>query len=264
MSSLSVTRVNAFSDNYIWLIHGNTSATENRIIIVDPGDAEPVLDMIASHNYIPHAIFITHHHGDHTGGIRRLLKSWDIPVYGPANEKIVSLTHPCKEGDEIVFDELHLRFQVMDVPGHTAGHIAYSGHQILLIGDTLFAGGCGRLFEGTALQMQQSLDKLRNLADDTLVYCAHEYTQDNLAFAVHVEPNNPDLLQRIENTRLLRQRNQPTVPSRLDLEKATNPFLRYTIPAVIKAAEDYMGESLKTPADVFRVVREWKDDRDAA
>ena len=259
MKALNVSRLKAFEDNYIWLIHSNNPANEKSIIIVDPGDQDPVLDAIKNNHYQPHAIFITHHHGDHCGGVKEILQHYDIPVYGPTNEQIRSVSHHCKQDDKIIFDDMNLSFSVMDVPGHTRGHIAFLGHQCLFIGDTLFAGGCGKLFEGSFEQMQQSLASLLELDDQTLIYCAHEYTQDNLKFALIADPKNKALLQRIDITNKLRNKQQATVPSLLKLEKATNPFLRFNETSIIDNAEKYSGLTLTNPVDTFKVVRQWKD-----
>ncbi len=267
--SLKVSRIPAFEDNYIWFIHGlPEKQAEKKIIIVDPGEAWPVLQSIEQNQYQPQAIFITHHHGDHTGGIREILSRFDIPVYGPAHEAITAISHKLDETQTVSLNSMGLSFKVLDVPGHTLGHIAYLYHgennrdSSLFIGDTLFAGGCGRIFEGTAEQMHHSLDKLLQLDDDTWVYCAHEYTQDNLVFAQRVEPENTELLQRIKDTRELRNAGKATVPSLLKLEKQTNPFLRFNCQSVIKAAEQFAGKQLSTPAEVFATVRYWKDTLD--
>jgi len=259
MKALKVTRINAFNDNYIWLIHSNLEANDKAIIIVDPGDSQPVLEFLKKHNYKPHAILITHHHYDHCDGVDDILEHYDIPVYGPANEKIKAVTIKCQQDDIINFDDMDLSFQVMDVPGHTKGHIAYLGQQSLFIGDTLFAGGCGRLFEGTFEQMQHSLASLLELDEQTMIYCAHEYTQDNLKFAIIAEPENQLLLKRIDDTNKLRAKQKATVPSSLKLEKQTNPFLRFNEPSIIKAAEKYCGEELDNPVKTFKVTRLWKD-----
>ncbi len=259
-----ITNVSAFDDNYIWLIHGTTTqkSAQKHILIVDPGDASPVLEAIIQNNYQPQAIFITHHHHDHTGGIKELLAHYPMPVYGPAHESIPNMTHPLSEGETITFDTMGLSFSIIDVPGHTKGHIAYLGQNCLFIGDTLFAGGCGRIFEGTAEQMHHSLSKLLVLKDDTQIYCAHEYTQDNLKFAQRVEPNNLLLQQRIKKTDQLRLKQQPTVPSTLLLEKQTNPFLRFDDETVKEAAAHFIKEPLNTPAQVFKTTRYWKDTLD--
>jgi hydroxyacylglutathione hydrolase len=206
------------------------------------------------------AILITHHHGDHTGGIRRLTQNFPhIPVYGPARESIAGLTERLREGN--VIEVLGQPFSVMELPGHTAGHIAYYGDRTLFCGDTLFACGCGRLFEGTPEQMHASLAKIAALPGETLVYCAHEYTLANIGFAKWVEPNNPELLQRERDDSARRQQHLPTVPSRLELELHTNPFLRSAEPTVIAAAEGFAGRRLRSGPDVFGTVRYWKDSR---
>jgi len=256
---ITVSYIHAFSDNYIWLIH---KENEKNIVIVDPGDSKPVLAAIEQHKYKPVAILVTHHHPDHIGGIQQLTRLYDIPVYGPGNENISAITHPVKEGDHVLISDLEVDFKVMDVPGHTRGHIAYLTQNRLFCGDTLFTGGCGRLFEGTPAQMHHSLGKIAALPDETLVYCAHEYTLDNLSFAEVVEPGNMDLLQRIKDTQAARRLNQPTVPATLALEKATNPFLRCHITNVIKAAEQYALKRLESGADIFSVIRYWKDKLD--
>ena len=258
-----VSYVPAFDDNYIWFIHGLPEMqAEKQVVIVDPGDEDPVIEAIEAYTYQPQAIFITHHHGDHTGGIKELVKKYKIPVYGPARERIPEITFPLSEPQRVLIKSMGLEFHILDVPGHTKGHIAYYNDHQLFIGDTLFAGGCGRLFEGTAEQMHSSLSKLLDLADNTMIYCAHEYTQANLNFAIHVEPANPQLLNRIEDTKRLRAQQLPTVPSLLKLEKQTNPFLRFDNSAVKSAAENFAGHVLNSPAEVFKTVRYWKDSLD--
>ena len=256
---ISVSALPAFDDNYIWLIGKDQSPY---VAVVDPGDGEAVLAHCQAHRLTPVAILITHHHWDHTNGIATIKQHFDIPVYGPANEPIEGLSHLLSEGDQFPITELDARFSVIDTPGHTAGHICYSGHGVLFCGDTLFAGGCGRLFEGTAEQMQTSLAKIRDLADETQVYCAHEYTVANLNFATIAEPNNLDITQRLHSTLSLRATGQATVPSQLGLEKQTNPFLRWDHLPLINAASQYCKKTLNTPAEVFAAVRSWKDDLD--
>lgn len=249
--------VPAFADNYIWMVLNDE---RTHCAIVDPGDARPVLNWLTRETVIPEAILVTHHHGDHVGGIQGLLAKYpELPVYGPARERIMGMTHPLSEGDEVVVNAVGICFNILDVPGHTAGHIAYLGEAALFCGDTLFAGGCGRVFDGTFEQLCTSLKKIRALPDDTRIYCAHEYTLDNLGFAQWVEPDNQDLLARDDTDMALQERGIPTVPSLLSLEKATNPFLRYDIPAVVARAEQQAGHALDNDCAVFTTLRQWKD-----
>lgn len=246
--------VRAFKDNYIWIIHNQQYA-----LIIDPGDAVPVLAWITQQGLQPIAILCTHHHHDHTGGIPSLTQKFALPVYGPANEKIPGMTHPLTEGDVLHFPELSLELDVLDIPGHTAGHIAYYGQNCLFCGDTLFACGCGRVFEGSTRQMFDSLQKLASLPDETKIYCAHEYTRANIRFARVVDTDNPDLveLENIVEEKL--KQNIPTLPSTLAIEKATNPFLRCDQPAIIHSASQYTGQHLDDPLSVFTVIRDWKN-----
>lgn len=245
----------AFRDNYIWLLRVGRSAA-----VVDPGDAGPVINYLALHGLSLVAILNTHHHGDHVGGNRELLEKFDVPVYGPRHEFIPGLTHPVDESTIVPLPALGLEFQVLDVPGHTLGHVAYYGANSLFCGDTLFGCGCGRLFEGTAEQMHASLQKLAALPPDTLVYCAHEYTLSNIRFAKVVEPDNPDLQAREREVLALLARHQPSLPSTLDLERRTNPFLRADQAAVRAAAERHSGKKLGDDGAIFAALRAWKDD----
>ena len=251
--------VPAFRDNYIWLLDGDQDNHAGRATaIVDPGDARPVIQALAKLDLTPVAILITHHHPDHVGGVKELCARFHIPVYGPAQEIIPDITHPLREGDRVELSGLPA-FDILDVPGHTAGHIAYAGKQSLFCGDTLFAGGCGRLFEGSAAQLHASLQKLALLPDDTWIYCAHEYTLSNLNFALAVEPDNPVLQSRIQQTRQLRQEHKATIPSQLGVEKRTNPFLRCHIPAVVAAVEQHTGHPVSPGVETFAALRQWKD-----
>jgi hydroxyacylglutathione hydrolase len=254
--SLRVLAVPAFKDNYLWLIHNGAYA-----VAVDPGDAAPILAALDRHHLALAAILLTHHHADHIGGVPQLLQHTKVPVYGPRNDAIAAVTIPLDEGDRVDLAELPLQLSVLDVPGHTRGHIAYVAQQQgwLFCGDTLFAGGCGRLFEGTPAQMMQSLGKLSALPSDTLVYCAHEYTMANLRFAQAVEPGNAALQQRIADEQAKRDRGQPTVPSNIALERQTNPFMRYTVPAVIKTLTDSGRIDHPAPLAAFAALREWKN-----
>ena len=253
---IDVIPIPAFNDNYIWMIHDTSS---NCAAIVDPGDSKPVISVIKQAKVKPVAILITHHHPDHIGGIKELLSHYDIPVFGPAGETIPGIHHSLKEGDKVKLDDIDVEFEIIDVPGHTSGHIAYYGNGKLFIGDTLFMAGCGRLFEGTAAQMYSSLSKIMQLADDTEIYCAHEYTLANLAFAETVEPDNQDIKKRIESCKKLRAAGIPTVPGTLLTEKHTNPFLRSSEASVISAARRHTGQDLNKSVDVFAAIRNWKD-----
>jgi hydroxyacylglutathione hydrolase len=254
---LKVTPVNAFRDNYIWLIHG---ADPRRIAIVDPGDAGPVMKAIEAQGYKPVAILLTHHHPDHSAGIPALREAYDIPALGPANEPVRGMTAAVAGGERVELSELRLEFDVLDIPGHTAGHIAFHGEGALFCGDTLFSAGCGRLFEGTAPQMLASLDALAALPDDTRVFCGHEYTLANLLFAQAVEPENADVAQHAAWVNTLRADHVPTLPSTLGLEKRINPFLRCDEPTVQAAAAQRTGHALGSRAEVFAALRRWKDE----
>lgn len=244
----------AFEDNYIWLIHDGTVA-----VAVDPGDAAPVEDYLRHHRLKLIAVLLTHHHGDHCGGAEELKVRFNIPVYGPRNEPISSLTHPVGEGDVIDFPSLKTQFQVLDVPGHTAGHIAYYGINSLFCGDALFACGCGRLFEGSPQQMHASLARFIALPDATKVYCAHEYTLENILFARKVEPGNRALAERERSDARTIEQGRPTLPSTIGLEKQTNPFLRCDQPNIVSAATRFAGHALDGPAEVFAAIRRWRD-----
>ena len=251
----------AFTDNYIWMLHD-----EQQAIVVDPGDAAPVAAALDAQNLALAAILVTHHHPDHVGGVAALRPRLQGPVFGPAREAIPQPFVPLRDGDSA--RALGLRFQVIDVPGHTAGHIAYflpstgaGVTPILFCGDTLFSGGCGRLFEGTPAQMHQSLGRLGELPGDTRVCCAHEYTESNLRFANAVEPANGALARYTLACRALRAQGLPTLPSTIALEKATNPFMRCAQPEIITNIVRHFG--LRTPpADevaVFAALRAWRD-----
>ena len=244
----------AFQDNYIWLL-----ATGSVAAVVDPGDAAPVLNALAERHLRLAAVLVTHHHADHMGGAAELAREHACPVYGPAKEAIESVDRPLMEGAEVDIPTIQARFRVLDIPGHTAGHIAYGGHGIIFCGDTLFSAGCGRLFEGTAQQMCASLAKLAALPDDTWVCCGHEYTLANLKFAREVEPDNRDVREYAQECTARRARDEPTLPSRLGLERRVNPFLRCAEPAVRDAARRRLGREPAGPVEVFAVIRAWKD-----
>ena len=246
----------AFSDNYLWLLHDGV-----RALVVDPGDAAPVSAALKQHHLQLAAILVTHHHADHVGGVAALREATGAVVYGPARERIPEPFIPVTEGDEV--QALGLSFKVMDVPGHTAGHIAYfanemNGTPLLFCGDTLFSGGCGRLFEGTPAQMLTSLDSLAALPPATRVCCAHEYTMANLRFARAVEPGNAALAEYYQECEALRAAGTPTLPSSIGVERAINPFLRSREPTVTQAVQAYAATTTDDVA-VFAALREWKN-----
>jgi hydroxyacylglutathione hydrolase len=254
---LEVTAVPAFDDNYLWLIHSPLAG--DRVLAVDPGDAMAVRKTLQLDQLTLSGILITHHHPDHVGGVNALLEDHPVPVFGPENEQIPGQPRRVKQDQHVRFDELGLDFEVLAVPGHTAGHIAYSGHGAVFCGDTLFSGGCGRLFEGTPPQMLASLQKLAALPTDTKVYCAHEYTLSNLRFAQAVEPQNEAVTAYLEHCLELRGQNRPTIPSSIGLELRINPFLRTHAETVKRAAERQAGHTLDSESDIFAVLREWKN-----
>lgn len=252
-----ISPIPALNDNYIWMI---VHPEQRTAVIVDPGDAQPVLETLRTQQLQLAAILITHHHWDHTNGIDAILAEYPVPVYGPADDPVPQVTHPLQQGNRFRIDAIEEDFIVLSIPGHTLGHIAYvTEDHCLFCGDTLFLAGCGRLFEGTAEQMHHSLQAITELPNDTMVYCAHEYTQANLQFAKAVDPDNSIIDRRIENVNRLRKHNQPTIPGELFLELETNPFLRCHAPSVIAAAEAHCGTTLNNPVEVFATLRKWKD-----
>ncbi len=246
----------AFVDNYLWLLHDGTNA-----LVVDPGDAAPVQSVLQEHKLRLKQILVTHHHADHTGGIDALRKATGAVVYGPASERIPKPYLPLVEGDKL--NALGVDFKVLDVPGHTAGHIAYyapdvDGKPLLFCGDTLFSGGCGRLFEGTPAQMLASLDKLATLPGSTVVCCTHEYTLSNLRFALAVEPDNANLVAYNAHCQSLRSRRQPTLPTSIAQELLINPFLRTRRPALVSSARHF-DAAAHDDTSVFAAIRQWKN-----
>lgn len=244
----------AFADNYIWLVREGSAGA-----VVDPGDAAPVIGYLQREGITLTAIIATHHHGDHVGGIRALTARWPVPVYGPAGEDIPGRTQALAEGDAIVVPGIGLSLSTLDIPGHTAGHIALVGKDLVFCGDTLFAAGCGRLFEGTPAQMVASLGKLAALPDTTRVYCGHEYTVSNLRFALAVEPDSAALRNRQARAQAMRAAGVPTVPTMLVEERATNPFLRVHHPSIRAAVERHAGRALDGPVALFAELRAWKN-----
>jgi len=252
--TVRVTPIPALRDNYIWLVESG-----ERALVVDPGEAEPVQRVLARRGLRLEAILVTHHHGDHVGGVAALAAAHGATVYGPVNSPYAGIAERVADGARLRLADLD--FAVLAVPGHTLDHIAYwcSAQALLFCGDTLFAGGCGRLFEGSATQMYASLSQLASLPEATRVYCAHEYTQSNLRFALAVEPDNAVLQQRSRDCAALRAQEKATVPSTIALERATNPFLRCAEPAVRAAAQAHGGAPVTDPASAFAVLRSWKD-----
>ncbi len=258
--TVEIHTIPAFSDNYLWLLGDPENGTA---LVVDPGDAGPIQTALDRLGLRLGAMLTTHHHADHVGGVSTLVEAHGCPVHGPRSPHIPQVTHPVREGDELTL--LGLAFTVIEVPGHTLDHIAYfcargaDGHPWLFCGDTLFAAGCGRLFEGSPAQMSESLSKLANLPADTRVYCAHEYTLSNLRFALAVEPDNRALQARQARVARMRDADIPSVPSTLEEELATNPFLRCHQPAVRQAAADRAGMPSPGPVETLAAIRQWKD-----
>ena len=253
-NKLSITAIPAFGDNYIWLL----KTDGNACAVVDPGDEDPVLELLGEQGLDLRYILLTHHHPDHVGGVPDLLEHFDATVFGPADERIPFVHQVCRDGDRVVLPELNAEFSVLEVPAHTRSHIAYYGENCLFSGDTLFSLGCGRFFEGTAVDMQKSLDKLAVLPADTKNYCAHEYTQANCRFALEVEPGNPALQARSKEIAGLRSAGEITLPTTLGDELATNPFLRTRDDDVVKAARK-IDPSAMPGTSTMAVIRAWKD-----
>jgi len=252
---IQITALPAFTDKYIWLLQDPDT---RRCAVVDPGDAAPVQAWLADHpGWALSDILITHHHHDHVGGVEQLKKATDAKVFGPASEKIPARDVALKDNDRI--NVLGWDFEVFAVPGHTLGHIAFYHDGVLFCGDTLFAAGCGRLFEGTPEQMHTSLSRLAALPEQTRVYCTHEYTLSNLRFAVAVEPDNRHTADRLPDVTQKRQAGIITLPSTLALEKLTNPFLRTGETSVKDKLDERNGPQDRAPSAVFAALRAWKD-----
>ena len=251
---LDIKAIPAFDDNYIWML----TAGGKTCAVVDPGDEDPVLEKLEEQGLELRYILLTHHHHDHTGGVTALLERYDATVFGPADERIPFVHRLCREGDEVHLPDLDVNFQVLEVPAHTRSHIAYHGKNILFSGDTLFSLGCGRFFEGTAEDMQKSLDKLAALPGNTQNYCAHEYTRSNCAFALEVEPGNLQLRARSREIDHLRAAGKITLPTRLSDELATNPFLRTRTNSVVQAARRFDPQA-RAGISTMAAIRAWKD-----
>lgn len=259
-NTIFVRSIKAFTDNYIWVI---SSPMNNNVILVDPGDTDCCISYLKENDLQLCSILITHHHSDHTGGVNKLVeycreRNWSIEVYGPKNEPTPS-TKQVVEGDKIIIDALGIELSVLDIPGHTLGHIGFVYQDKLFCGDTLFSAGCGRIFEGTAEQMYQSTQKLAALADKTQIYCAHEYTLSNLEFAITIEPSNLELIEYYNHVKELRERGKATIPTSILREKSINPFLRCSTPNVKQSVEEFSNKKLNSSREVFTEIRRLKD-----
>ena len=260
-SNTFISAIKAFSDNYIWCIQTKNNQSA---VLVDPGDADVCITYIKKHNLILTAILITHRHPDHVGGVSKLKsfcqqQGWPLTIYGPTLEATEHCHVKLKDGDSISLKELNIEFTVLDVPGHTLGHIAYLGDDNLFCGDTLFSAGCGRVFDGTYEQLHHSLNKLANLAEKTRIYCAHEYTLANLDFALAVDTHNSELINFHNQVRIRREQNKSTIPSSIAIEKKINPFLRCFDHAIQESAHQYSHTPMTSALATFTVLRQWKN-----
>lgn len=254
MAAYEVVALRAFADNYIWTIRDDRYAA-----VVDPGDAQPVIDYLEQEHLTLVAILNTHHHADHVGGNAALLARTAVPVYGPRDERIPEVSMRLADGQRFTLPHFGIELETLEIPGHTRSHVAFFGGGMLFCGDTLFAAGCGRLFEGTPRQMHDSLTRLSRLPDDTRVYCGHEYTLSNIKFAKAAEPGNPQLPALEARMQALRDAGQPTLPSTIAQEKATNPFVRVSAPGVADSASARAGKPLTDPVSVLAEIRHWKN-----
>jgi hydroxyacylglutathione hydrolase len=256
---IKIEAIPTFQDNYVWAIHNGHTA-----ILIDPGEAAPILTWLHDRDMTTEAILVTHHHHDHVGGIAELLAHNSIPVYGPARG--TAKTQSVSEGETLHFTPINMNFKVIETPGHTLDHVCYLTEPAhnepahLFCGDTLFSCGCGRLFEGTPAEMYDSLTRLAQLPDDTQVCCAHEYTLDNIAFALEAEPDNPALIARHSDALALRKRGLATLPISMSSERDCNPFLRCDLPSLVDAASQHYKKPLRPGAETFAAVRAWKDE----
>ncbi len=257
MLETRITPIAAFADNYIWLIE--SQAAPGKALLVDPGDARAVITALRARSLDLAGILLTHHHPDHIDGVEELLATAAVPVYGPRDPRMPAGTRPVGDGTVIEFSEMRLAFETWAIPGHTLSHVGYVGHGALFCGDTLFSAGCGRLFEGSPEEMNASLTRLAELPPDTRVYCAHEYTAATLRFALAVEPSNDSPRRYGAAVAERRAAGAPSLPSTISIERTVNPFLRCDRPAVRRAAEARAGAALGRSAEVFAVLRSWKD-----
>jgi len=252
--NIQIEAIKAFRDNYIWAVHDG-----RHCVIVDPGEASGALAFLERHDLLLCGLLLTHHHHDHVGGVDEIRARHPAPAWGPDDPRMPGNLRVVGEGDSVSIEKPGLAFSVLETPGHTTSHIAFYGHDLLFCGDTLFSAGCGRLFEGTPAQMQDSIDKFIALPDSTRVYCAHEYTESNCRFARRVEPENEALARRCDQVADLRRRDRVTLPSTIEAEKTFNPFMRTREASVIAAAHRHEPGKADSPAAVFGVLRRWKD-----
>lgn len=253
---VNIVTLKSFDDNYIWLIKDSQS---EHCIVVDPGDADPVLEILAAQQLIVDAIILTHRHYDHIDGVEALLSKSERHIAVYSKNHLFSHSLMVNEGQVLSFFDGRFSLTVMEVAGHTLDHIAYYNESLLFCGDTLFSGGCGRVFEGSYKQMFESLSRLTSLADTTQVYCAHEYTQNNLIFALHIEPNNKILLKYIQEVSKKRQQGLATIPTTMGLEKSINPFLRCHQRSLIDGLQKQLATELSDPLTCFTALRQYKD-----
>jgi len=256
-----VTAIPAFNDNYIWMLESPINT--NLVAVVDPGDAQAVIDTLEKSDKTLQAILVTHHHNDHTGGVNELHEKYNIPVYGPENCNFNGITHPLK--DLATLNLFNEELQIKAVPGHTLDHISYflAGNEQtspqVFCGDTLFLAGCGRVFEGSMQQMLTAMHYFKTLPSSTQIYCTHEYSLSNLAFAAAIEPTNIDIQQQINKCKTLRNNQQITLPTTIDIELRTNPFLRCDQQNVIDSATKFAKKQISSELDVFSCIRKWKN-----
>lgn len=253
---VNILTIKSFNDNYIWLIKDSQS---QHCIVVDPGDAGPVLEIVAAQQLVVDAIILTHRHYDHIDGVEALLSESDETIAVYSKDKLFSKSLLVKEGQVLSFFGGRFSLNVMEVPGHTLDHVAYYNKELLFCGDTLFSAGCGRVFEGTFAQMFAALSRLAGLPDTTQVYCAHEYTQNNLIFAFHLEPKNEQLLKYIQLVSKKRQQGLATIPTTIGLEKALNPFLRCQQSSLVNSLQKQLAIELSDPLSCFTALRKYKD-----
>lgn len=251
---LTITAIPALRDNYIWALHNDSHAA-----LIDPGEAAPALEFLEARGLKLEAILCTHRHHDHIGGIAKLREVYNVPVYGRRHPDNPHITDDLREGEILLLEALGIALDIMEIPGHVDDHLAYTATGMLFCGDVLFGAGCGRNFEGTLAQLHHSLQRLARLPDDTRVYCAHEYTEANLRFALACEPGNPELQRRIAATAELRDAELPSLPSTIEIEKATNPFLRCDAQEIIRTLKTH-GLEDTSEFGVFTALRKWKND----